>query len=263
MGLTSVTVGDCRVRLWSEGEGPPLLYLHGFEQHPGDASFLRRLAQGRRVLAPETPGYGESSGLESIDGILGLTLHHRRLVESLGIERLDVIGHSLGGMFAAEFAAICPHRTRRLVLVDAYGLWLDDVPVPDPFVLGPKQLWAAKWANPDTAPAEPSIFVPDPTDPTAAVLDRARNLGAATKFMWPFAERGLHRRLPLVQAPTLVIHGERDGLVPPAYADEFARLIPDSRVVRIAGAAHLPMVEREDDFIESVEAFLSSESSPV
>src|SRR3712207_7690201 len=59
------------------------------------------------------------------DALPILTLHHRQLVESLDIERLDVIGHSLGGMFAAEFAAICPHRTRRLVLVDAYGLWLD------------------------------------------------------------------------------------------------------------------------------------------
>ncbi len=257
MGLTTVTVGDCRVRLWSAGEGPPLLYLHGFEQHPGDASFLRRLAEGRRVIAPETPGYGASSGLEGLDGILGLTLYHRQLVESLGLERLDVIGHSLGGMFAAEFAAVCPHRTRRLVLVDAYGLWLDDIPVPDPFVLGPTQLSAAKWADPDAAPAEPSIAVPDANDPHAAVLDRARNLAAATKFMWPFAERGLRRRLPFVQAPTLVIHGEGDGLVPPAYADEFARLIPDARVTRIAGAGHLPMVEQEEAFVRAVAEFLS------
>ena len=257
MGVTIMTVGDIRVRLWSAGEGPPLLYLHGFEHHPGDASFLRRLAKGRRVVAPETPGYGESSGLQDIDGILGLTLYHRHLVESLSLDQVDVIGHSLGGMFAAEFAAICPHRTRRLVLVDAYGLWRDDVPIPDPFVLGPTQLSAAKWAVPDAAPAEPSIFMPDPTDPHAAALDRARNLAAATRFMWPFAERGLRRRLPFVQAPTLVIHGERDGLVPPAYADEFARLIPDARVIRIAGAGHLPMVEREDQFIETVRRFLT------
>ncbi len=257
MTVTLETIGQFHVRVWSAGEGPPVLYLHGFEHHPGDASFLRRLAESRRVIAPETPGYGESSGLEGIDGILGLTLYHRHLVESLGLDRVDMIGHSLGGMFAAEFAAICPHRTRRLVLVDAYGLWREDMPVPDPFVLGPQQLSAAKWADPDAAPAEPSIVVPDPNDPNAVVLDRARNLAAATKFMWPFAERGLRRRLPFIQAPTLVIHGEDDGLVPPAYADEFARLIPDAQVARIAGAGHLPMVEREDDFIEIVHRFLA------
>ena len=182
---------------------------------------------------------------------------NRRLVVTLGIERMVVKGHSLCGMYAAEFAAICPHRTRRLVLVDAYGLWLDELPVPDPFVLGPKQLRAAKWADPEAAPDEPSILVPDPDDPNAAVLDRARNLAAATKFMWPFAERGLRRRLPHIQAPTLVIHGEQDGLVPPAYAEEFARMIPDARVARIAGAGHLPMVEREDEFVEIVDRFLA------
>jgi pimeloyl-ACP methyl ester carboxylesterase len=257
MGVTTVTVGDFRVRLWSAGEGPPLLYLHGFEHHPGEASFLRRLAERHRVVAPEMLGYGESSDLDGVDGILGLTLHHRQLVESLGLDRVDVIGHSLGGMFAAEFAAICPQRTRRLVLVDAYGLWLDEVPVPDPFVLGPKQLAAAKWADAEAAPAEPSIFAPDPSDPNAAVLDRARNLAAATKFMWPIPDRGLRRRLHHIQAPMLVIHGARDGLVPPAYAEEFARLTPDARVVTIDGAGHLPMVEREDAFIEAVETFLA------
>ncbi|MCH6552090.1 MAG: alpha/beta fold hydrolase [Planctomycetes bacterium] len=57
--------------------------------------------------------------------------------------------------------------------------------------------------------------------------------------------------------PTLIVHGESDGLIPVAYADEFARLIPTASVVRIAGAGHLPMIEREDEFLERVEAFLA------
>lgn len=256
MGLSVQTVGACRVRVWSAGEGPPLLYLHGFEQHPGGATFLRRLAQKRRVYAPETPGYGGSTGVEELDGVLGLTLHHRQLVESWGVGRIDVVGHSLGGMFAAEFAAICPHLTRRLVLVDAYGLWLDDVGMPDPFVLGEKELRVAKWADADAAPPEPSIFTPDPEAPQLTILERAKNLAAATKFMWPIADRGLRGRLPLIQAPTLVIHGARDGLVPTAYAHQFGRLIPAARVVTIDGAGHLPMVEREDAFMRAVEDFL-------
>ena len=257
MDMRWETVGGCRVRVWSGGDGPPLLYLHGFERHPGDAPFLRRLAQGRRVYAPETPGYGESAGIETMDGILGLTLYHRQLIEAWGGERVDVIGHSLGGMFAAEFAAICPHRTRRLVLVDAYGLWLDEEPLPDPFVLSEKKLAALKWANLDAPPPEPSAFAPDPADPTAAVLERSKNLGAATKFMWPLPDRGLRGRLPLIGAPTLVVHGADDRLVPPAYADEFARLIPNARPALIAGAGHLPMIERADEFITVVEGFLS------
>lgn len=257
MGLRTDAVGDFRVRVWSAGDGPPLLYLHGFEGHPGAAAFLDRLARARRVYAPEMPGYGESTGFEAIDGVLALTLHQRQLVASWGVGPVDVIGHSLGGMLAAEFAAICPHLTRRLVLVDAYGLWLDDVGMPDPFTLSEKGLKAVKWANPDTAPPEPMIFTPPADNPQAAVLERAKNLATATKFMWPIPDRGLRRRLPLIQAPTLVIHGAADGLVPAAYADEFARLIPNARVHVINGAGHLPMVEREDEFISVVESFLS------
>lgn len=257
MSISFRTVGNIKVRLWEAGEGPPLLYLHGFEGHPGDAPFLVRLTERHRVIAPETPGYGESSGLDELDGILGLTLFHRQLVEALGLGAVDVVGHSLGGMFAAEFAAICPHRTRRLVLVDAYGLWLDDLPLPDPFVLSEKQFNATKWADAESAPTLTSIFVADPDNPSAAVLERAKNLAAATKFMWPIPDRGLRARLPLLQAPTLIVHGECDTLVPPRYADEFARLIPEARVIQIAGAGHLPMVEREDDFMTAVEAFLA------
>jgi pimeloyl-ACP methyl ester carboxylesterase len=257
VALATESVGDFRVRVWSEGDGPPVLYLHGFEQHPGDAPFLRRLAQGRRVYAPEMPGYGESTGFETIDGILGMTLYHRQLVESWGVESVDVIGHSLGGMLAAEFAAICPHRTRKLVLVDAYGLWLEESPLPDPFALGEKDLTAAKWGTPDLAQSEPSIFVPDPENPGSAMLERMKNLATATKFMWPIADRGLRRRLPLIQAPTLVVHGTSDGLIPTVYAQEFGRLIPNARVQQIDQAGHLPMVEREDAFISAVETFLS------
>ncbi|MGE0572456.1 MAG: alpha/beta fold hydrolase [Dehalococcoidia bacterium] len=257
MTLRTDVSGGFSVRVWTAGGGSPVLYLHGLEGHPGDAPFLRRLAERHQLFAPELPGYGESSGFELIDGILGMALHHRRLVQSWGVGPVDVIGHSLGGMLAAEFAAICPQLTRRLVLVDAYGLWMDDIQVLDPFVLNEAELKAKKWANPEAGLVEPSIFVADPANPGAAPLQRSKNLSVATKFMWPIPDRGLRGRLGYVEAPTLVVHGEQDGLVPVAYADEFARLIPGAKVARIAGAGHLPMVECEDAFVEAVEGFLA------
>jgi pimeloyl-ACP methyl ester carboxylesterase len=257
MALAAQSVGDASVRVWSEGAGPALLYLHGFERHPGEAPFLARLAKGRRVVAPEHPGYGESTGFEAIHDIVDVVLHYRRLVESLGLGQVDVVGHCLGGMFAAEFAALCPHLVRRLVLVGAYGLWRDDVPVPDPFAIEPADLQKAKWGpNPPLDP-EPSIPIPEAENPHAAMFDRARNLAAATKFLWPIPDRGLRRRLPFVQAPTLVIQGADDGLVPAAYADEFARLIPDAKVRLFASCGHYPIFEREDEFVAAVESFLA------
>ena len=249
-------IGTFEVELWSQGTGAPLLYLHGYERHPGSAGFLQRLAQNRRVLAPEQPGYGSSTGFEHFHDVHDVALYYRELAESLGVEQVDVVGHSLGGMFAAELAAIAPHLVRRLVLVNAYGLWLDDEPTLDPF--GPADLVkAAKWHG--TPPkVEPTNFVPVPDDPAAPILFAAQNLGSATKFMWPIADRGLRRRLPLIDAPTLVVHGTSDGLLPVSYAEEFVRLVPDARLALIEGAGHYPMVEQEDRFVGVVEEFLDA-----
>ncbi|MPY80569.1 MAG: alpha/beta fold hydrolase [Actinophytocola sp.] len=247
-------IGRFDIQVWEEGTGSPLLYLHGYEHHPGGASFLRRLAATRRVLAPEQPGYGESTGFEHFDDVLDVALYYRELVESWDLDGIDVVGHSLGGMFAAELAAIAPHLVRRLVLVNAFGVWLDDQPAPDPF--GPADaVRAAKWHAGPPEP-EPTNFVAAPDEPHGKILFSAGNLGSATKFMWPIADRGLRRRLPLIDAPTLVVHGTSDGLLPVAYAEEFARLIPDATLVPIEAAGHYPMVEREDAFVSAVDEFL-------
>ncbi|GAA1386016.1 alpha/beta hydrolase [Pseudonocardia kongjuensis] len=248
-------VGTFDVELWDQGSGKPLLYLHGYERHPGGAGFLRRLAEDRRVLAPEQPGYGGSTGFESFVDVHDVALYHRELVRSWGIDSIDVVGHSLGGMFAAELAVLAPQLVRRLVLVNAYGLWLDEQPTLDPFGAA-AEVKAAKWHGEPPA-REPSNFTPDPDDPHAAILFDAQNLGSATKFMWPIAERGLRRRLPLVAAPTLVVHGTSDGLLPLSYAEEFVRLVPDARLAPVESAGHYPMVEQEDTFVSLVTDFLN------
>ena len=250
------TVGSTPVRAWVGGEGAPLVYLHGFEQHPGAAAFLDRLAQGRQVLAPEHPGYGGSGGFDSLVDILDLVLHYRDYLEPLVAQHgpVDLVGHSLGGMFAAEIAAICPDLVRRLVLVNAYGLWLDDHPQPDPFVILPAELQAAKWADPATWAARESNSYDGPE--AEFIYYRNQNLGAASKFMWPIPDRGLSRRLRHIRADTLIVHGKRDGLLPPAYAHAFAQAIPGARVAMIDAAGHLPMFEAEDVFVKTVQDFL-------
>ena len=116
----------------------------------------------------------------------------------------------------------------------------------------------AKWHDPANRPKpEPSNFVPQPDDPQAASIFQARNYGAATRIMWPIAERGLRRRLRYVTAPTLVVHGGDDGLLPVSYAEEMVRLIAGASLVVIDRAGHYPMLEQEDAFIEAVEVFLS------
>jgi pimeloyl-ACP methyl ester carboxylesterase len=253
-------VGGFDVRVWSGGVGPPLVYLHGFEHHPGDAPYLQRLSRERHVLAPEHPGFGASAGFDRLTDLQDLILYYRALVGSWGYGPVDVIGHCLGGMFAAELAVLAPQLVRRLVLVDPYGLWLDAAPLPDPFLLAPAGLAAVKWHDAASAGRETTAF--DPALGDTAAEFRTINLTAASKFIWPIPDRGLARRLPYLTAPTLVIHGEADGLTPPSYAAAWAAALPHARTAVIADAGHLPMVEAEDAFIALVEDFLEETRRP-
>jgi pimeloyl-ACP methyl ester carboxylesterase len=256
--VTRSTVGPFDVNVWTAGAGSPVIYLHGYERHPGGAPFLERLAEHHLVYAPEQPGYGTSTGLTEVRDIFDLVLFYRSLIGAWGHDSVAVVGHSTGGMLAAELAIVAPELVDKLILVDAFGLWIDDLPTLDPF--GPAALvMQATWHDPQRRPdPEPTIFVADPHDPTAGHMFEAQNRAAATKLMWPIAERGLRRRLPYLATPTLIVHGASDGLLPLRYATELSELIPGSELRVIEHAGHYPMIEQANEFLAHVEDFLQA-----
>lgn len=255
MTMQKEKTGPFEVRVWQRGDGPGLLYLHGVERHPGDAPFLTRLAEKRDVRAPEFPGFGESEGFDSIHDLQDVTLALRGLLEEWGWDSVDVVGHSFGGMLAAELAVVAPHLVRNLVLVDSYGLWSDEEPVADVFALMPPELDEAKWHDAGNKDKETNVAAPG----LEAAIERTTNFGSSTKFLWPVPDRGLSRRLPYVRARTLVVHGASDGIVPVSYAHALGEAIDGAQVRVIDEAGHLPMFEREDEFLTVVTEFLDQE----
>ena len=257
MDHVEIAGGAYRVRTWRSGSGPALVFLHGFDQPLNDQGFLERLASRHTVLAPEHPGFGDSSGFEHVDDILDMVLYYRQFIEDVAGEPVDLIGHSLGGMFAAEFAAICPQWVKRLVLVTPFGLWLDDAPIPDLFVMSPSQLQRSMWNDPESHVAQAALSnSTNGKSGPAAVVARAMNLSAAGKFLWPIPDRGLRKRLPLIKCPTLIITGSSDRLVPTEYGEAFRALIPGARTVVIPAAGHMPMLEQPEFFHRLVDDFL-------
>jgi pimeloyl-ACP methyl ester carboxylesterase len=234
----------------------PLLFLHGSNGLMLDP-YLDRLAQRYRVIAPVHPGWGESTGLEHIDDIIDLAIYNYDLMDELGLERAHVVGFSLGGMLAAEMAALDPGRVRKLVLCDAIGLWRDDAPVLDFFSADNATVQSAVWCDPQSEMVQSRT--PDTSNLEAlasAMFARMQSLSAAAKFQWPLPDKGLKKRIHRIAAPTLIMWGERDGLVPPVYAEEFRSRIRDARVVVMREAAHMIMVEQEDEWVRLVSEFL-------
>lgn len=258
MVWSTVEAGPFKFNTLELGSGSPLVYLHGVEGHPGEAPFLTRLAESHRVIAPELVGYGDSTGFEHIDDVLDMTLAVRQCVEKVAGGPFDLVGHSLGGMFAAELAAVTPQLVRKLVLVGPFGLWLEDNPIPDFFTLNPQKLAEITWAaEGNAATAVLNRELANGADPIVKALSRSTNLAIAGKFLWPIPDRGLRKRLPLISAPTLVLTGDADKLIPPAYGKAFANAIPGATAETISGAGHYPMVEQEDAFVSRVNGFLS------
>jgi len=249
--------GLFQTELLQAGSGEPLLFLHGAGGlHEG--KYLDQLAERFTVYAPSHPGFGASEGLEHIDDVIDLALYYHDFMDELGIESAHLVGHSMGGMLAAEIAALCSHRVRRLVLANPVGLWRDDAPVLDFFVLGPDQLLPYIVHDPESAAVREAFPTPQsPDDMIEMMYQRIQSHASAGKFLWPIPERGLSRRMHRITSPTLIVWGESDRLVAPSYAEDFRSSIADSRVVIMKECAHLPMFEKRDEFVSLVTEFLA------
>ena len=175
----------------------------------------------------------------------------------MGLEQPYLMGHSLGGMIAAEVAAIAPDLASKLVLIAPLGLWLDDHPVMDFFTATPEELMTAIFHDPNSAIAKEMLSRPsDPEAQLDAVLERTKNFSAAGKFLWPIPDRGLKKRIHRIVAPTLLLWGASDRLVPPIYGEVFLQRINRARLAVFKGASHMLPFEKTDECIEMVTDFL-------
>jgi pimeloyl-ACP methyl ester carboxylesterase len=246
--------GAFKIRVLQAGSGDPILFLHGAGGLFWDP-FLDGLSASRTVIAPEHPGFGQSQGLEHVEDVWDLVLYYNELLDALGIQQTTVIGHSFGGMMAAELAANNPERVARLVLVAPIGLWLDEHPVPDISGVPASKLPQLVLADP-TGPVAAMLPAPDPSDPDALLM-AVNSMSSILQFIWPLPDKGLRKRLYRVKAPTLIIWGAQDRLVDPAYGLAFHQAIAGSRLEVIGGAGHLPQLEQPATFAALVDGFLT------
>jgi pimeloyl-ACP methyl ester carboxylesterase len=259
----TVTVWRDRIDLGVQvkGDGPPLVYLHPAGGMSWDG-FLDDLARDHTVLAPEFPGTspGDPMAIHHLDDIFDVVLAYEEAIRALDVVGAPVVGQSFGGMVAAELASTFPELFSRVVLADPAGLWLDEVPATLDFMAGPPEAIPGLLFRDPTCEGARAMFAP-PEDPEAAreaQIGLVWALGCTAKFLWPIPDRGLAKRIHRLSAPTLILWGEQDALIPLAYGHEFARLIPDAQLEIVPDCGHIPQVEQPGITIEAVRRFLAT-----
>ncbi len=255
----AVWQGRVRLRVLSEGSGPPLVFFHGPWGLAWDP-FLAELARTFTVFAPEHPGTTPDApdDVYHLDGLWDLVLCYDELLQAFGLERAAVVGHSFGGMIACELAAAYPRRAERLVLIDPIGFWRDAEPVVNWMMLEPDVQRARIFRDPQSEAARRLFGPSEPADAAAAARIRlVWAMGATGKFIWPIPDKGLKKRIHRVTAPTLLVWGADDRIVPPSYADEFVKRIPGARVQLVDACGHAPQLEQPAAVARLVREFLA------
>jgi pimeloyl-ACP methyl ester carboxylesterase len=248
----SVELNGFSCRVWKKGSGPKLGFLAGFGGLPRWIPFLDALARERTVIVPSLPGFpGGERGHAMLDTHLDWVLAAHLLIQKSGLAGADLAGSSAGGSLAAEIAAIWPQSVRRLALIAPFGLFDEKDPMTDP--------WAQR------APDVPALMCADPANWEALKaepegqnspewpIEQTRASEAAARIFWPLGNTKLEKRLPLITAPTLLLWGEQDRIVPRSYADKFAAAITGrTKFQLIPGAGHLAELDEPEQVAAAI-----------
>jgi pimeloyl-ACP methyl ester carboxylesterase len=253
------------------GDAVPVVLVHGLGgQWQNWLENIPRLAQERRVVALDLPGFGLSPQPRERITISGYGRVVDALCERLGLGAVHLVGNSMGGFVAAETTMQRPRRVERLVLVSAAGISVTNLYRAPTLLTGrvATALTARTAARHERMAKRPGtrwgalVFVaryPHRLTPDLAYEGFIKGAGKPgfEAALRANLEYDFRDRLPEIRCPTLIFWGEEDSILPIKDAQEFERLIPDSRKVVMRETGHVPMAERPDAFNRQLLEFLA------
>jgi pimeloyl-ACP methyl ester carboxylesterase len=227
--------------LYTAGKGEPLLFLHGAGTFHG-YEFAKPWAEKFRVIHPYHPGFGESGDDPAMDTFHDYVMHYVSLLDALGIDKVHLVGFSLGGYLAAQFTSQQRQRVKTLTLVAPAGMRSAEYPTLDVLATPGDQIVGSLASNFEVL--KPWL----PTGPDPEFMGaRYREATTLARLLWekpwdPKFLRYLHR----IDVPTLIVWGDEDKLVPPQHAQIWKKALPNARVEIFKGAGHLVLDEKPE-----------------
>jgi poly(3-hydroxyoctanoate) depolymerase len=254
------------MRLREEGSGPALLLINGFGANLEVWNPLTRLLGGRRVISFDAPGTGASAPAPRRLRMFQLADLVSGVLDQLGLDSVDVLGYSFGGAVAQELAHRHPNRVRRLILVATIpGIGALQRPLVIASLLDPR---LRSTGGADERQKHIARLVGGRSGADAEALAAYEH----NRMLTPTNASGYRAQLQTllgwssvpwlhtIVAPTLVLAGDDDPIVPTINSRVFMRLIPDCRRYLVHGAGHLFPLDQPEDIVGVIDAFLGTPS---
>ncbi len=229
-------VAGLELNLRESGSGSPLVLLHRSTGVLGWETFEDRLAARFRVIHPDLPGYGASERPDWARDPRDLAIIVGRLLEALDVEEVTLVGLGFGGFIAAELATMNESRLGSLVLVTAAGLKPREGEIVDQMLIAHDAYIRLGLCDPESFERRFGAQLhPDVRD----IWEFSRIMTARISWSPYMFNRRLPHLLGEVQAPTLVVWGDQDRVIPPEVGEQYAEQLSNARLERVARAGHI------------------------
>ncbi len=245
------------------GVGRPVVLLHGLGSCGDDWLFQTPVfARHYRVIAPDFRGHGHSADSAGPITIQRLAQDVAGLMAALDISAAHVVGLSLGGLVAQQLALDYPDKVDRIVLTNTFAhLWPTNV--RETLILGRRAIVSLLLPIHTTARVVATDLFPKPdqAELRKAIIERVggNDIRSYRKFIRAIRSFDLRRQLPNIHAPTLVITGERDNIVPRGCQLQLVHSIPQAKWQLIQDSGHATPIDQADEFNQVVLEFLQKD----
>lgn len=245
-------INGVKTVLFTAGKGEPLVFFHGAGIWHG-IKFAIPWTEKFRVIIPLHPGFDEADDDPAMTTWQDYVMHYMDLFDALGLGRFRLVGFSLGGWLAANFAVQQGHRVERLVLVGPAGLRGKEQPKGDLFSIPPEQIPPLLVSNFDVL----KPYLPEKPNDLDFMGQRYREGSTIARLLWehPYDTK-LPRYLHRLTMPTLLVWGEEDKLLPVQVGDLWKKYLPKADIQIFKGAGHLVLDEKREA-VDAVQRFLS------
>ena len=243
-----------------EGDMEPVLYLHGMGGAGKWEAFHMALGTVAHTFAPQLPGWTAGEPPDGIEGVQDYADLALGFLDAVELEKVALVGHSIGGWIALYLATQHPERVNRLVLADSMGLDLPDSPVADLDAIEEETFGQKVFAKLGmVATPEAYGFGADWQNvrqgPEFERQWKGRDM-VAKLLKGTYSDPSLTSAVTGINVETLLVWGRIDGIVPLAHGEALRQSIPQSQLAVMGEVAHLPMAEKPETFHRLLRDFL-------